>query len=113
VPYSYKEGEAALLLAMEHTIRLAEGDISARTLVDRVSRDELVLIRQQTPHWVREHLFGGKRFTPPGCPACRQPFDSAIPANLDAIHEAYRAMPEGVRPAVSFRVPHPGEEPTP
>ena len=47
---------------------------------------------------------GGKSFfCPTSCPGCRIPFDSSIPENVNNLHRVYRAIPEGVRDAITFR----------
>jgi hypothetical protein len=46
---------------------------------------------------------GGIFFAPETCPGCRKPFDSAIPASLNALQRAYLAVPKPLRPAITFQ----------
>jgi ribosomal protein S27E len=43
-------------------------------------------------------------FAPKLCPGCGKGFDSALPRNVNAIHEAYRGVPEDLREAIVFQI---------
>jgi len=49
-------------------------------------------------------------FTPNTCPGCAKDFDSALPVNVNALHDAYRSVPEWLRESITFRTEAPSSE---